>query len=284
MSMSNPATELYNKIKSNYSLRKRFSPFLTEADDPYFDVFLAVICFWNPRNVERVICSDLTNTDVAEYLMPITELSICEIGKGPYSRAFRIFGRKYLAVSDDDTRYPNAPAPELYEGTCRKEFIDLRFFPESSLHQRKFDITLSNSLLGDPYSTHLLAGKPSKAHMKLCRNPDYQRFFALASIRNMFAVFSNITKLKGISVHRCDRPLLEELVKENYFEILGFSVEALLEPEIEGGFIKNETIAVLKKQSYPKNGYHHIYVSPCEMLYVEEGICRIKEINDKFGS
>ncbi len=284
MSMSNPATELYNKIKSDFSLRKRFSPLLTEADDPYFDIFLAAICFWNPKNAERVTCGDSTNTDAAEYLMPITELSICEIGKGPYSRAFRIFGRKYLAVSDDDIQYPDAPAPESYEGTCRKEFIDLRFFPESSLHQHRFDITLSNSLLGNPYRTHLLAGKPSKAHMKSSCNPEYQKFIALTSIRNMFAVFSNITKLGGTSVHRCDRPLLEELIKENYFKILGFSVEALLEPEIEGGFIENETIAVLKKQSYPQNGSHHVYVSPCEMLYVEEGICRIKEVNDKFGS
>ncbi len=273
--------EIYNIVKSNENLRKSLVPYLTNADDPYFDAFLAITCFYLPEdNLETIT----EHENIGKLLEVMKKATICEIGKGPYSRAFRLFGRDYFAISEDPWRpeYPDMVPPEEYEGTVKTEFIDLRYFPRSSINGKEFDITLSHSLLGNPSATHLIAGRPSKHFRRLYENKEYQEFHTSSSIRNMLAVFSNITRQGGISVHRCDSIFFKKLSDEDYLKTMGFHTESLLEPRIEGGYIQNEVIAVLRKTYNPKDGISKIYVGASEILKVTEGKCGIKEVKDVF--
>ncbi len=284
--------EIYDRVKSNDNLRKSLVPYLTNADDPYFDAFWAITCFHLPeKHLERIITE---HENIGKLLEVMKKATICEIGKGAYSCAFRLFGRDYLAITEPwNPSYPDAPPPEEYEGTVKvEEFIDLRHFPEHSLYGKEFDITLSHSLLGKPSATHLIAGRPSKHfavlsrsetfRKRLYKNKEYQEFHTSSSIRNMLAVFSNITKQGRISVHRCDSIFFKKLGDDNYLKTIGFYTEALLEPEVRGGFIDEEVIAVLRKTHNPKDGIYQIYVGASEILQVKEGKCGIKEVADKF--
>lgn len=274
--------EVYDRVKSNKNLRKSLVPYLTNSDDPYFDAFLAITYFYLPEDsLEKTITEHET---IGKLLEVMKKATICEIGKGAYSCAFRLFGRDYLAITEPwDPSYPDAPPSEEYGGTVKVEkFIDLKHFPEHSLYGNEFDITLSHSLLGKPSATHLIAGKPSKHFRKLYQNQEYQEFYTSSSIRNMLAVFSNITTRGGLSVHRCDSTFFKKLRDEDYLNTIGFYTEALLEPEVRGGFIDEEVIAVLRKTHNPKDGIYQIYVGASEILQVKEGKCGIKEVADKF--
>ena len=274
--------EIYDRVKSNKNLRKSLVPYLTNSDDPYFDAFWAITCFYLPeKHLERITTG---HENIGKLLEVMKKATICEIGRGAYSRAFRLFGRDYLAITEPwDPSYPDAPSPEEYEGTVRVEkFIDLRRFPEHSLYGKEFDITLSHSLLGKPNATHLIAGRPSKHFRRLYKNKEYQEFYTSSSIRNMLAVFSNITKQGGMSVHRCDSIFFKKLSDEDYLNTIGFYTEALLEPEVRGGFIDEEVIAVLRKTNNPKDGIYQIYVGASEVLQITEGKCGIKEVQDVF--
>ncbi len=158
----------------------------------------------------------------------------------------------------------------------------MRYFPRSSIYGQEFDITLSHSLLGNPSATHLIAGKPSKHFRRLYQDKEYQEFYTLTSIRNLLAVFSNITKPEGISVHRCDSIFFKKLSDEDYWKTIGFYTEDMLEPEVRGGFIAEEVIAVLRKTHNPKDGTYQIYVGASEILHVKKGKCGIKEVPDVF--
>ena len=199
-------------------------------------------------------------------------------------KSFRLFGRDYLAITEPwNPSYPDAPPPEEYEGTIKVErFIDLRYFPKHSLYGQEFDITLSHSLLGNPSATHLIAGRPSKHFRRLYQDKEYHQFYTLTSIRNMLAVFSNITKQDGISAHRCDSIFFKKLSAEDYLNTIGFYTEALLEPEVRGGFITEEVIAVLRKTHTTKDGTSKICVGASEILQVKKGKCGIKKVPDVF--
>ena len=274
--------KIYDRVKSNKNLRNSLVPYLTKSDDPYFDAFWAITCIYLPEdNLERILNEP---ENIGQLLEVMKKATICEIGKGAYSRAFRLFGRDYLAITEPwNPSYPDAPPPEEYEGTVKVEkFIDLRHFPEHSLYGKVFDITLSHSLLGKPGATHLIAGRPSRHYRKLYRCENYQEFYTLSSIRNMLAVFSNITKQGGISAHRCDSKCFKKLSDEDYLNTIGFYTEALFEPEIRGGFIEEEVIVVLRKTHNPEDGICEIYVGASEMLQVKNGKCGIKEVPDVF--
>lgn len=260
--------EVYEQVNSDGQLRQAWGTSLTLPDDPYFDVFLTIACFYAPTAVlEEALRHPEDGRGFAE---AFATARICEIGKGAYSRAFRAFGSRYLAVSDGpwNPSYPDQVSREDYTGTVRKELIDLRSFPGSSLSGQEFDITLSNSLLGDPYATHLLAGSPPDL-----RASGVDR--CLPPVRNLLAVFSNITRPDSISVHRCDRPLMERLHGEGYLDTLGFSTDALLDPEVDGGFIPAETIAVLRKTHPPRDGTYATGIDGPYALEIRDGVCKV---------
>lgn len=267
-----PRKEIYDYIRLDNDFRQVLAFYLTDADDPYFDVFLAATCFALPQqNLEKLV----TGTESPEKaLNALKKATICKIGKGAYSRAFRLFGRNYLAVSEPrDSTYLDAPSPETYEGTTIVEKpLDLENFLTHSLAGEEFCITLSHSLLGDPEATHLIAGTFSRDYA--VRGQKHKHSAALASIRNMLAVFSNITQEQGISIHRCDSRFFRQLSDEHYLGVLGFTLETLLDPVIKGGFIEKETIAVLRKTHAPYDGVHHIYVGDSQFLEVKNGKCK----------
>ncbi len=276
--------ETFERVKHNQDLRKALTPYLTDETDPYFDTFLAAVCYYLPqKQLENIFDETAYRNNLPEFMKKAT---ICEIGKGPHSRAFRLFGKNYLAVTEPEVNpLPTARSVSHYEGALREErVVDLRFFAEHSLSGQEFDITLSHGFLGDITGTGLVAGKPSKRHMELCRNEQYKLFHTLSSIRNMLAVFSNITGMGGISIHRCDRSFMKNLDQENYIQLLGFHMEALLEPTFKGGFIKDEAIAALKKTHGPKDGIHPFFVGASEILHIYNGKCGIKEVPDKFSN
>ncbi len=224
--------EIFELVKNIPTLRRRLTPYLTEQNDPYFDTFLAVTCFALPQNnLEKLVKEKLES----ELLEELKKYSICEIGKGAYSRSFRIFGRKYLAVTEpNDPAYPDAPSPREYEGTVViGEQLNLENYSRHMINGRRFDITLSNSLLGDLNATNL---KPVS----------YERG-GLETIRDILTVFSKITKRDGISVHRCDYSIIQTLVQNGFLGKVDLSIEAYLRSLTQGGFIEDETIAVLRK-------------------------------------
>jgi hypothetical protein len=247
--------ETFEKVKYDESLRQLLVPYLTQAEDPYFDTFLAITCYCLSEDNLRSVFSQ--NENIAELPKVMKKATICEIGKGPRSRAFSLFGKDYLAVTEPEvSTCPGTPSAEHYEGTIRAEkIVDLRCFAEHSLYGHEFDITLSHGLLGDIGTTGLVAGKPSKLHMELCENEHYKRFHTISSIRNMLAIFSNITHQGGISVHR---------------------------PVAKGGFVKDEVIAVLRKNHNPKDGTYKVFVGASEILHINNGKCGIKEVHDRF--
>jgi hypothetical protein len=274
--------ETFEKVKYDESLRQLLVPYLTQAEDPYFDTFLAITCYCLSEDNLRSVFSQ--NENIAELPKVMKKATICEIGKGPRSRAFSLFGKDYLAVTEPEvSTCPGTPSAEHYEGTIRAEkIVDLRCFAEHSLYGHEFDITLSHGLLGDIGTTGLVAGKPSKLHMELCENEHYKRFHTISSIRNMLAIFSNITHQGGISVHRCDRTFINGLVQDDYLHLLGFTMEALLDPVAKGGFVKDEVIAVLRKNHNPKDGTYKVFVGASEILHINNGKCGIKEVHDRF--
>lgn len=275
--------KIFEEVQHDEDLRRSLVPYLTDDKDPYFDTFLAVACYYlSEHQIKRVFHENGDKDKLKKFMGKAT---ICEIGKGPSSRAFRLFGKDYLAVTEPEINpYPAARPVSHYEGTVREErIIDLRFFTDHSLNGNEFDVTLSHGLLGDISATGLVAGKPSNRHMELCENEQYKRFHTTCSIRNMLAVFSNITSEGGLSVHRCDRKFIKSLNAEGYIKLLGFNMESLLHPAIKGGFIKEETIAVLKKTHRPKDGIHHVFVAASEILKIDHGKCGIKEVTDRFS-
>lgn len=274
----------FDETKYNNRLRRSFSPYLTLEQDPYFDTFLAIACYYLPKNALESIFFE-NGKRAADLPELMEQATICEIGKGPFSPAFRLFGEDYLAVTEPEiTLHPKAPSAEHYEGTIIAErIIDLRSFKEHSLYGDRFDITLSHGLLGYVGTTGLVAGKPSKRHMELREDKGYGKMNTLFSIRNMLAVFSNITRQGGISVHRCDRSFMNIVLKEGYTQLLGFGMEALLNPSSHGGFIKDEVIAILKKNGQPEDGNYEVIVGATEKLRVHNGECGIIEVPDRFS-